>query len=201
MTIRMTRLELLSGSETLETAARDVRLLHIVRKVRYRTVKIGQIEHAVIVVQQLLGVEVRKILVTEHVCNRTRYHTLSVTSRADKETDILDAKLVTVNQKTAAEHLKRIAHVVIRYNLHYLGIPQRTRSVTIVVDVYHHIGTGFPAERQQYTLLDVKHTVLEHDITSVRDKTPLPLVLHAGDALLGNELVAHLAVHLADTHP
>ena len=120
MTIRMTSLELLPGSETLETAARDVRLLHIVSKVRYSTVKVREVEHAVIVVQQLLGVEVREILVTEHVCNRTRYNTLSVTSRADKETYILDAKLVTVHQKTSAEHLKRIAHIVIRYNLHYL---------------------------------------------------------------------------------
>ena len=120
MAIRMTRLELLSGSETLETAARDVRLLHIVREVRYRTVKVRKVEHAVIVVQQLLGVEVSEILVTEHVGNRTRYHTLAVASRADKETDILYSELVTVNQKTSAEHLKRIPHIVIWYNLNYL---------------------------------------------------------------------------------
>ena len=50
MTIWMTRLELLARSETLETAARDVRLLHIVREVRYSTVKVRQIEHTVIVV-------------------------------------------------------------------------------------------------------------------------------------------------------
>ena len=120
MPIRMTRLELLPGSETLETAARDVRLLHIVREVRYRTVKVRKVEHSVIVIQQLLGVEVREILVTEHVGNRTRYHTLSVASRADKETYILDAELVTVHQKTTAEHLKRIPHIVIWDNLHYL---------------------------------------------------------------------------------
>ena len=117
------------------------------------------------------------VLILEHIDDSLADDTLAVLTLADDEADVLELMRRPVNEERAAELLEGRPHPLVGNRLCQHLVPQRALRILGVAEIQDYVSAVFVIVSVDLPRIQVKHAVLEHHVSPIRDELAPLLVL------------------------